>query len=170
MSKLRNTAVAVMACLALGATIASGSEDKATKVDGNGSTQQGDTFKVGDTVKLGDWKVKVNKVTDPYVPSNEFVTPSPGNRYVLVDTEVTNDSKKSQTVSSMMCFDLRDDSNRKHDITITGDETSSLDGEVAPGGTLRGDLAFEVPDSAKNLQLQFKCDLFGSGSAVIDLS
>lgn len=170
MIKFRNAAIAFVACLALGATIASGSEDKATKVDGAGNTVEAADFKVGEEVTLGDWKVKVNQVTDPYTPTNDFMTPTAGNRYVMVDTQVTNNSDKPQTVSSMMCFELRDDSNRTHTITITGDQTSSLDGEVAAGGTLRGDLAYEVPDTAKNLQLQFKCDLFGSGSAVINLS
>ncbi len=170
MSKFRNAAIAAVACIALGSTIASGSEDQAAKVDDSGATQQASDFTVGDTVKLGDWKVKVNQVTDPYTPDNDFVTPAAGNRYVMVDAQVTNDSGKPQTVSSMMCFELRDDSSRKHSVTVTGDQASSLDGEVAAGDTLRGDLAFEVPDSAKNLQLQFKCNLFGSGSAVINLS
>ncbi|MFT4086071.1 MAG: DUF4352 domain-containing protein [Gordonia sp. (in: high G+C Gram-positive bacteria)] len=73
-------------------------------------------------------------------------------------------------MSSIACFDLRDDSNRSYDITITGDNDSQLDGELPAGGTQRGNLDFEVPETAKNLQLQFKCNLLGTGSALINLS
>lgn len=169
MTSFRTAAIAAAAVLALGATIASGEENTATKVDGADAAQQAADFNVGDTVELGDWQVKVNGVTDPYVSGNEFITPAAGNRYVRVDAQVTNTGDKPETVSSMMCFDLRDDSNRSHDITFT-DNSSTLDGEVPAGGTLRGDLDFEIPDSATDLQLQFKCDLFGSGSALINLS
>ncbi|MFM9378154.1 DUF4352 domain-containing protein [Gordonia sp. VNK21] len=169
MSFLRTAAVAAAAALALGATIASGEENEAKKVDGGPASAQTADFAVGDTVELGDWQVKVNQVTDPYLPGNEFISPSPGERYVRVDAQVTNRSDSPQTVSSVMCFSLRDNDNRSHDITIT-DGGSTIDGEVPAGGTLRGDLDFEIPEQATDLQLQFKCDLFGSGSALIDLS
>lgn len=170
MFSLRKVAVAAIACLALGATIASGEEDKAEKVGDDGTSSQQSDFKIGDTVKLGDWQVKVYGVQDPFVSDNEFLTPAPGNRQVVVDTEVTNKSDKSQIVSSVMCFELRDETNRSYDIAVTTDIGKSLDGEVAAGAARRGNLAYEVPETAKNLQLQFKCDLLGSGSALINLS
>ncbi|NLG47034.1 DUF4352 domain-containing protein [Gordonia sp. (in: high G+C Gram-positive bacteria)] len=169
MFSFRKAAIAAVAVLALGATIASGEEDKAEKVGADGSSQEQSEFNVGDTVKLGDWQVKVYGVEDPYVSSNEFMAPSPGNRHVVVDAEVTNGSDKPQVVSSVMCFELRDDTNRSYDIAIT-DGGKSLDGEIAAGAARRGNLAYEVPEAAKNLQLQFKCDLLGSGSAMINLS
>ncbi|MFT4086072.1 MAG: hypothetical protein QM658_02785 [Gordonia sp. (in: high G+C Gram-positive bacteria)] len=87
MISARTSAIAAVAFLALGATLASGEEDKATKVDGSDAKQQQTEFKVGDTVKLGDWQVKVNQVTDPFTPSNDFITPAAGKRFVRVDTE-----------------------------------------------------------------------------------
>lgn len=171
--KLRNAAVAAVAVVALGATIASGSDssdNKAEKVDADGNTVSGETFNIGDTVKLGDWSVQVYGIQDPLVPTNGYITPAAGNRFVQVDTEVTNHSDKAEMVSSMACFDLRDSDNKRYTIAITGESTGLLDGEVAPGASLRGNLDYEVPDSATGLQLHFKCDFLSSGSAVINLT
>ncbi len=88
----------------------------------------------------------------------------------MVDTEVTNNSDKPSTVSSMMCFELQDSANKSYNITFTDSSTSSVDGELAPGAAKRGELAYEVPEAATGLRLQFKCDLFSSGSATINLS
>lgn len=166
----RSIAVTAVAVVALGATIASGEEDKPEKVDGANATQQAADFKIGETVKLGDWQVKVYGVQDPYVSDNQFMTPSPGNRHVVVDTEVTNKSDSSQTVSSMMCFELLDEKNKSYDIAITDAADKTLDGDVAAGASRRGSLAYEVPETSNKLQLKFSCDLFGSGSALIALS
>ncbi|MFT4189382.1 MAG: DUF4352 domain-containing protein [Aeromicrobium sp.] len=166
MNKLRKISITVVALMALGASIASGESNTATDEDGKEVQEAA----VGELVNLGDWAVQVHGVTDPYVATNEFMTPQPGNRFVVVDTEVTNNGDAPEIVSSIACFDLRDAENKNYDITITGDSSSTLDGEVAPGSGLRGNLEFEVPEAATGLQLHFKCDVFGSGSAVISLS
>jgi hypothetical protein len=176
----RNSAATVAVAAALCAVVASGESNSAEKV---GDTSSGakpaaaeksasapKTFKVGDKVKLGDYVLVVHKLTDPVKPKNEFLKPPAGKRWVSVDAEVTNNADSPQTVSSIACFDLRDSQNKKYAITITGESTSQLDGEIAPGDSLRGDLEFEVPKAAKGLKLSFKCDLLSSGSATIRLS
>ncbi|WP_424805108.1 DUF4352 domain-containing protein [Rhodococcus sp. 27YEA15] len=153
------------------ATIASGESDTAEKVDDNGSSSApAAAFGVGDVVELGDWRVQVHGVVDPYVSTNDFITPAAGNRYVVVDTEVTNNGSKPSTVSSIMCFELQDSTNKSYNMTITGSSTAGVDGELAPGAARRGELAYEVPEAATGLRLQFKCNLFSSGSATINLS
>lgn len=170
LSRLRIAAIAAATGAAIVATIASGSSNEATRVDGDGAAAQASEFNVGDMVELGDWRVQVHNVADPYTPSNDFITPAAGNRFVVVDAEVTNNSDSSQTVSSIICFELRDSTNRSYNVTFVGDNSSTIDGDAAPGSARRGDLAFELPGDAVGLQLQFKCDLFSSGSAVINLS
>jgi hypothetical protein len=127
-------------------------------------------FQVGDEVKLGDWRVKVHTVTDPLVSTNEFFEPKPGNRFIAIDTEVTNTTSRPQTVSSLLCFELQDDKNQSYDQAITGDTSvKSPDGEVDAKGSRRGVLTYEVPTSATGLKLRFKCELFSKGSAIIAL-
>lgn len=171
MLNLRTVATVAVIGAALYGTIASGSSSNdATKVDDNGAATAATEFAVGDIVELGDWRVQVHGVTDPYLSSNEFLAAPEGSRYVVVDTEVTNNDDAPTTVSSIMCFDLRDAESRSYSITFVDTPTGSVDGEVAAGSSRRGDLAFEVPTTATGLKLEFKCDLFSSGSATINLS
>ena len=162
-----------IAAVALVATVASGSDEPAQRVDapdeGSGAAAE-ENFAVGDHVRVGDWTVIAHGVTDPVTPANEFLAPSPGNRWVGVDVEVTNGDDAPQTVSSMMCFELSDSTNRSYSITITGDSSSSMDGTVAPGGGLRGDVEFEIPEDATGLAITFDCDLVSGNSATIDLA
>lgn len=128
------------------------------------------TFKVGQVVKLGDWQLKVEKVTDPLKPQNEFLEPAKGKRWVRVLAKVDNKSSDPQTVSSLACFDVRDSESKKYTVTLTGDSDSQLDGEVAPGESLKGNVDFEVDKNAKGLVLYFKCDFLSDGSAKVALS
>ncbi len=163
---------------------ASGESNEAKKTDdasassstadgsSTGAGGEGDgveTFVVGDVVELGDWTVQVHEVIDPLESSNDFLGPDDGERWVAVDAEVTNLGGDVETVSSMMCFDLQDGSNRSYNITITGENLPSLDGEAAAGAARRGTLVYAVPADATGLRLNFKCDVFSSGSATIEL-
>lgn len=171
-SRIRKAAGAALIVAALVASVASGEENNATRVDENGESSGGDTeaFAVGDTVALGDWQIVVHGVTDPLVPTNGFLAPSEGNRWVAVDVEVTNNSDAAEGLSSLLCFELQDSENRSYQMTITGEGGASTpDGEVDAGGSRRGSITYEVPAAAAGLQLRFKCDLFSSGSAVINL-
>ncbi|MCJ0904564.1 DUF4352 domain-containing protein [Rhodococcus sp. ARC_M6] len=171
MRSLRTPLVILAVGAALFATIASGESNEAKKAEGGGSSSApASTFGVGDVVDLGDWRVQVHGVVDPYVSTNQFMAPDPGNRYVVIDTEVTNNNDKPETVSSVMCFELQDSTNKSYNMTITDSSTSTVDGELAPGAAKRGELSYEVPEAATGLRLQFKCDLLSSGSATINLS
>lgn len=165
-------------------SIASTDEEPAAKVEeptGADSDSSADTastetseveataFLVGDLVSLGDWQLKVHEVIDPFESTNEFFEPDEGNRWVAVDVEVTNTSSEPTSVSSLMCFELMDGDNRAYDVTITGESTSSMDGDVAPGGSRRGTVEFEVPNGADELALNFNCELFSSTTATIEL-
>jgi hypothetical protein len=84
---------------------------------------------------------------------------------------VGNQSSKPQTVSSLACFELDDSKNQTYNETIAADVVPGApDGEVIAGSSKRGNIVFEVPTDATGLSLHFKCDLFSTGSAVINLS
>lgn len=160
------------------AAVASTDEDEATLVDDEsdgGSGEDADEgapqeFGVGDVVELGDWHVRVHGVTDPYEGTNGFLEPDPGNRWVSVDVEVTNNGDGAEVVSSLACFEIMDDQNQSYSQTITGETgVESPDGEVPVDGSRRGTIEYEVPDDAGGLQLNFNCDLFSRGTATITL-
>lgn len=179
MLKARKALVVMAVAAGLAVATASGSTNTATKTGSNGSTPSSDagsssgapsaTFAVGDQVKLGDWTIVVNGVTVPYTSPNQFTQPAAGNQYVTVDTSVTNNGSKAQGVSSLACFKLVDSTGQSYSETIVVGAPAAPDGEAAPGETVRGTLAYEVPTTATGLALKFKCDLFSSGSATVSL-
>lgn len=175
--RLRTLAGALVIVVAAGAVIASGDDNKAEKVGGNGETTApstsdgGSVYAVGDEVKLGDWTVIVHGVTDPQPAPNQYLQPAAGTRWVGVDTEVKNLSDSPETVSSLVCLNVTDSMNRKYNVDIASGVTPGPpDGEVAPGGALRGTAVFEVPADATGLKLNFKCDLLSTGTATIQLT
>lgn len=127
-------------------------------------------FRIGEEVALGDFSVKVNKVIDPYTSNNQFMKPKPGTRHVVVDVTVKNNSAKPASVSSLLCFDLRDGDGRTSEFAITDAPGGSVDGEVAPGSKITGNASYAVLKDAKDLKLLFKCDLLSRGSAEISLT
>jgi hypothetical protein len=176
MGKVRGVAVGCVLAIGVLASVASSSEE-AAKVDdratsdagGAEAAPAGEAFAVGDTIELGELRLVVHGVTDPLASSNPVVAPAPGSRWVAVDTEVSNLGGAPVAVSSLMQFEVQDATNAAYDITITGENLPSIDGEVPAGGSRRGTMAFEVPEAATGLRLVFAGDLLSSGSAVIAL-
>jgi len=114
--------------------------------------------KVGQPVKAGPFTVTVHKVSYPY--SNSYDSPDSGKAYVLVDVEVANNSNTSQSVSSLLQFGVKDAAGTNYDETIVmGVDGEAPDGDIAPGKSLHGPAAFEVPAGSKGLSFTFKSDL-----------
>jgi hypothetical protein len=147
--------------------VAASGENKASST----ATSAGKTasFKVGESVKLGDWAVTVNGVQNPFTSSNAFDEPKAGKKFVAVDISAQNNGDKSQTVSSLLCFSLVDSTGQKYDQALVVGAPAAPNGDIAPGETTRGTIVYEVPENATGLQEKFKCSLFSSGSATINL-
>lgn len=168
------------------ATIASGQTNEAVLVNESGATTEsvvasGDsdgsrttdevaTFGVGDRVALGDWQVQVHSMTDPYDNDSDLFNPAEGNRWVAIDAEVFNAGDEPRDVTSLFCFDLQDSANRNFGQQLfSGSTIGAPSGEVAPGSSRRGTIVYEVPADSAGFRLNFKCELFSSGSATIEL-
>lgn len=128
-----------------------------------------DANKVGDIVKLGNAELTVHGWKDPFDPG-----PMPGKkagmRYVMVDAEVRNRSSEPQVLSHFAQFELKDsDGNTYTPIALPGN-LPAVGGTAAPGEARRGNVGFEVPESAKGLQVIFNNMLFGGGTASIFLA
>jgi hypothetical protein len=129
-------------------------------------------YNVGDTAKTGDFEVTVFGFTDPQPSGNEFLEPSPGMRFVSVDVQITNpDSKDQQLFSSLLGFHLLDDQNFQYgeDLMDAGLTPGAPDGEIAAGQSIRGFVAFEVPEDASGLKLRVQGSLTAAG-AVFNLT
>lgn len=157
----------------IGATSSAGddvlkeNEEKLSEESSSSSTPQQDSrnFEVGQTAeKEGAYKVTVNSLAE-YQSSNEFIKPAEGKKYVVANVTVENISAdKDIAVSSIVCFKLLSLDGVKYDIAIT-DAGSQLDGTVAPGRKLTGNVTYEVPSDLTEAELEVKLDVIG-GKAI----
>ncbi len=63
-------------------------------------------------------------------------------------------------------MELQDAEGRAFDATIGPDIDNQIDGSVAAGGLRRGEVAFEVPESTRNLRFVYDCFLCGQPAIV----
>lgn len=126
-----------------------------------------ETFKIGDSVKAGNLVFTVNSTrTDE---GNEFIKPAEGKIYYIVDVTVENTGDESEVVSSLMMFKLFDADGYNYSVTFGPETKGSVDGEVAAGRKIRGELVFEIPEEATGLELQIDPTVFGSGQIIVNL-
>ena len=127
-------------------------------------------IKVGDVIAIGELTLTVNDVSAP--KGDTFNKPKPGQRFVVVDLTLANTSAKEANVSALLQMELKDASGQKYnpDLMATTAAKGALpDGKLAPGEKLRGQVGFEVPESAADLVFVFDASVFGAGKVFVAL-
>jgi len=135
---------------------------------GTTPTAAAKTWKVGDTVKLGDWTIIANKASTS--TGGEFAKPKSGNIYLVVNVTVTNGGSAAQAISSIGSFKLADSTGQTYTETIVDGLKNPPDGNVAAGGKLSGDLAYEVPKTEKSFTLAFQPDITSTDQVTITIT
>ncbi len=133
------------------------------------ATPQRQAFDVGDTVRLGSLHITVNGVRASL--GDNFWAPEEGNYFIYVDVTFRNEGNQPEVVSTLIQMEMRDAEGRLYntDLFATASNSSSLDGEIAPGGNLRGEVGYQLPASEVELTWRFSGDLFRLGQAVFSL-
>jgi len=124
-------------------------------------------YKIGDAVKWRNYIFKVNSVRKDL--GGGFLKPKKGYIYYIVDVTVENKSNESFAVSSLLMFKLVDSEGYSYNVTFGPDTKGQLDGDIRPGRKLRGELAFEIPNKAKGLELEIKPSVWGSEKIIFKL-
>ena len=127
-------------------------------------------YKVGDIVAIDGSVLTV--LGWEHVPGDDFSQPDAGNRFVAVDLLVVNNSQSSMSISTMLQMSMKDNTGQKYDVDFlasTATNSSSVDGELAPGEKVRGEVGFQVPQAAQGLQFVFDDSIFGTGKVFVDL-
>lgn len=126
------------------------SDAETGKVDQNEAQNQNDQSKapevyaVGDTVKYNHLQITLHGVTESQ--GSEFFSPS-NDKYLLVDLTIENTGDEPEAVSTLLQMELMDADSYTYSIALYPDTKGSLDGEIAPGRKMRGEVAFDVPES-----------------------
>lgn len=129
--------------------------------------QEEDTvFEIGEVVKMGDLHYAVNGIR--FSVGSDFIKPDEGNKFLLIDISIKNIGSKFEGVSSLMMFKLVDEEGLSYDIALA-DTKGQVDGSIAPGRKLRGELAFEVPGDIENFELEINPDLLNNGLIIVNI-
>lgn len=126
------------------------------------------TYNVGDVVSIGDLTITVNEVTFP--GGDDFNRPEAGKKFLVVDLTIENKGAEPAMISTLLQMSLKDETGQKYDVDIMASVASggaSPDGEIAAGDKLRGQVGFQVPETATSLVFIFDAMLFTGGQVRI---
>ena len=127
-------------------------------------TQGAQVFKMGDIVEMGQVKFTLNAVR--LSNGEEYMGPEGGNVYLVADCTVENLNSEPMTSSSMMMYSVQDSAGYTYDVAMNTDQKGSLDGEIASGRMLRGEISFEVPQGTTGLDFIFEPGVFDFGQVI----
>jgi hypothetical protein len=127
------------------------------------------SYKAGDILKANDLEAVALSLNPNWVPDNEFMEAEAGNKFVAVEFQLKNTGDKSESISTLLQFALKDSSNGQYDVSFYGPEPQFPDGELAAADTVRGFVTFEVPQAASGFRFIFDAKFFGGGQMVWNL-
>lgn len=116
-----------------------------------------DDLQVGDT-----WEHKKvsYKVTDYRTTTGTgYVKPKSKHVWVIVEMLVDNKSSQEMVFSTAAMVTAVDDQGYSYDVSVGDGTHNIIDGKVAAGSKLKGEMVFEVPASAKTLDVRVKPDI-----------
>ena len=139
-------------------------DEPAEEVKPAGSSSGGND--VGNT-KITKDGVSVTLVGFRESKGDSFMAPESGKTYVLLEFLIENNSNDDLTVSSLLDFDAYCDGfTCEYSFGANMAASQSLDGSVAPGKKMKGEIGFEVPKDWKEMELQIKLNLWSDEKLV----
>lgn len=119
---------------------------------------------IGKTQRVGDLEVTVHGVRESQ--GELILRPSMGSKWVIVDVSARNRSRNTYFFTALFQTHLRDRDGRNYNTLVVRPQLRGVfDGTIPGGGTLRGEVAFEVPQNAVGLVFLFQ-ELQGPGQAL----
>lgn len=113
------------------------------------------TASVGERVDDGKMSMVVRDVSTTE-KLGEFTEADSGNTFVVVRLAVKNvTSDDFLNFSGFLQTRVKDGSDYTYDQSVSGTDETFTGGQLVPGEVSRGDLAYEVPKDASELELQF---------------
>ncbi|PYG90132.1 uncharacterized protein DUF4352 [Ruminiclostridium sufflavum DSM 19573] len=110
--------------------------------------------KPNDSIETKNFRVSLESLNRP--KGSEFNTPADGKEFVAVTLLIENISSKDYTISSLLMFNAYQDGfsiNESISAQMANPDINTLDGALAAGKKLRGELAYELPTDWKELEI-----------------
>lgn len=134
------------------------------------TSEEGSVFRVGETAEMND--IQITLVNYEESNGSEYNTPSEGNVFVLANFEISNNSDSELAVSSMASFEAyADDYALNYSISalIEKQDSTQLDGTVAPGKKMNGWIGYEVPSDWYNIEIHFTDNVWSNNKFVFEI-
>ena len=124
---------------------------------------------VGETAELRDRSFVVNDVERNFQPPNRFTRTEPGNEFVR--TYITIQNTSNDTIHyNINDFKMQDSNGVQKNAETMTELPNRIDyGDLAPGGTLQGNLVHEAPQGDNNLALVYETDMFSKQTVTVRL-
>lgn len=113
---------------------------------------------VGDTIEDDDYTIKLNSVRT--VDEGTLGSGPDEEVYLVADFSITNLTDESESISSLLSFELQGSDGYQYDQALFVDTKGSMDGDVPAQGLLRGEIAFDVP-ILDSYTISYEHSLFG---------
>lgn len=107
-----------------------------------------DVYALGETAEADGVKITVNSERDTDQADDTFNTADKleeGKTYAIIDATIENGTDEELNVSSVLNFELKDGEGRKADYELPIGSNGQLDGKIAPGDKLAGEMIYTVP-------------------------
>ncbi len=135
-------------------TESANTEAKATETQAPAKTE----YYVGDILEDGNMRIVFVSSGD-YSEDNQFLQPKDGNKLIFTRFEFENISTSSDATISFYSFECYADG-YACDMHYNNDE--SLSASLSPGRTTSGNLIFEVPTDAQQIEIEYTTNMFTS--------
>ncbi|MHB8074403.1 DUF4352 domain-containing protein, partial [Desulfosporosinus fructosivorans] len=121
------------------------------------------------TFKIGDLQYKLNSVKTSY--ENGVKPPKSGKTFLLIDLTIENHGNTDVEVRSMIGFKLYDKDGRIQAFSMNAAQAvkSAMDGTIAAGGKMTGELGYEVLKGDQTFKLKISPNPFSSKTAIVDI-
>jgi hypothetical protein len=113
--------------------------------------------RVGEKVRTSRLEITLNSAR--FGSGQKYFEPENGN-YLILNFTFTNISNESVSVNSLTSFELQGSDLYMYSTSVWADLKGPVDGDIGPGKSLRGEVAFDVPNLQK-FEVRFREEMFG---------
>ena len=139
------------------------SQSSTNTLSTNNSSSSSQTAEVGQSITVDN--VAATLVSVNLLPADQYTLPKPGNEFIAVHVKLVNNNN-SEVGYNPFDFHVRSGSGNITDEVIppstytANNELNS--GKLSPGGTVEGDIIFQVPKDDHQAQLTWQPNIFGN--------
>lgn len=149
-------------------TSADAKNDKKDSEDPASADSDKNHYSLGDTAEIDDFQITFKNTSTS--AGNETIIPGDGKAFLICELQITNNSNKEISISSLMDIEAYcDDYLVSEDLSglslPEAEGKNEFNGSVAPGDSQEGILIYQVPENFSTFELMIAPD-FWSGETV----